>query len=112
MNLRNMLLKKGIFVHYRGGINGHNRSEVLLWRSVLDQTLKDATNEDPEHAREAIEWISASAGSPVRGITEEDGSIFYIKPFEELSEVCSRANIEVSYVKKTWKDIYTRIKEE
>lgn len=104
-----MLAKKGIFTHHPDGVNAYNRSEVKLWRGVLDQSLRDATNNDAEgdKLREgALSWFHSTPG--VIRTFEDDQGKYTVDEFEEFEEVCSRANLDISFVRKTWLEIYRR----
>lgn len=118
INLHQQLIKLGIFTRIPLGLSGHNREEAILWRAVLDQSLRDAlsksTREEDVFAHDhAFEWLDAKPGT-VRTILDEDSSgnlvEIMVDLHSEFEEVCHGAGLPADFVRTTWHKLYNRMK--
>lgn len=118
MNIRQQLGNYGIFTRIPLGLSGHNREEAVVWRAVIDQTLRDVLtkSEKPSEiqaCQDAFEWINSAPGT-LKTIHDEDYDgnpcDFVVDLHEEFEEVCRLSNLSPDFVRTTWHRLYRRMK--
>lgn len=108
MRLRFLLAREGLFVNYPVPIEP--TPEIVMWRAVLDQALRDAVSVNTHLAKDAIEWVNAE---PHTFKTIVDGNSHVVVDLHQEFVYCSRnAGFEPEHARESWNAAYAKIQEE